>query len=150
MGTQSLGHLVVTTLLLATSPSLVRGSMVETPVKQAVLSWHSTSPHTPLMTCNSGFVPYCCGAFLDDPGDPGASICQDGPGEVASLEECETSEMIRRAIGGACVQKSDDGRLLVIYGAGMRCWVLIDDGMRSCREGESYGDTNSVVKISGP
>ena len=48
-----------------------------TPV-QAVLAWHSTSPHTPLMTCNEGFVPYCCGAFLSDPDEPDGMRCEEG------------------------------------------------------------------------
>jgi hypothetical protein len=28
--------------------------------------------------------------------------------------------------------RQDDGRIIVAYAAGKRCWVLVDDGMRSC------------------
>lgn len=74
-----------------------------------------------------------------------------------SLEECETLDFIHQGIGGACVQKDVSlctflnsqelvllmwfeknlGRLTTIYSAGMRCWVLKHNGMRSCRKGES-------------
>jgi hypothetical protein len=82
------------------------------------------------MTCNEGFVPYCCGAFLSDRDEQDGMRCEEGrfqeigilvlrsennrrvakmsitlgPGPVASLEECETPEMVRRRVGGACVQ----------------------------------------------
>lgn len=70
-----------TTLLflftLSTATPAAAQLQAGTPV-QAVLGWHSTSPHTPLMTCNEGFVPYCCGAFLSDPDDPGNMLCEEG------------------------------------------------------------------------
>jgi hypothetical protein len=54
---------------------------------QAVLaSWHSTSPHTPLMTCSPGFAPYCCGAFLSEPDDLDNTWCEDGKNPVSSEE----------------------------------------------------------------
>lgn len=45
---------------------------------QAVLGWHTTSLHTPLMTCRWPFVPYCCGAFLSEPDDLDNTRCEEG------------------------------------------------------------------------
>lgn len=64
------------TLSTAATPAVAQ-LRAGTPV-QAVLGWHSTSPHTPLMTCNEGFVPYCCGALLSDPEDPDNMLCEEG------------------------------------------------------------------------
>jgi hypothetical protein len=75
-------------LALAPAPAHREGRR-GTPVQAVLASWHSTSPHTPLMTCNPGFVPYCCGAFLSDPEDLDNMWCEDGKNSAPGLlEEC--------------------------------------------------------------
>ncbi len=91
-----------------------------TPV-QAVLGWHSTSPHTPLMTCSPEFEPYCCGAFLTDPDGPGdSSLCDQGK---------KTSRRILQL-------RSADGKRVVYYVIRSRTGGR-PRGVRDTRDGAS-------------